>query len=399
MEKKKDIYEGLPVDKLTVQKSKPLLRMWQSNFTLDEFKLLDAYLGRIDSQDEEHRTVVFSKGEFERLLGVKELKPNVLKAKLSRLMRTITIPGENGGDDFSEISLFEIAICKKDKETGLWMISLTCTPSAKKYIFNLPSYLQYKLRCVVKMKSRYTYIMFLYLLDNKYRGTWEISLDELKEMLGCGSQESYKKFKVFHDQVLKKAQKEIEDVTDLRYEYTTIKRGRKVIAIKFKSVHTELPSEIPQSEYEGKVALPTVKDKEGWEDVLAGEKWSASQMTELREILITIPDGKLPQLPPDTDTDHDELDIRRYHYVRQKYATLNTYAERKRIRNRFSYFKKLLQNDIMSRVADTDNKSVENKLVRESKNAFHNFEERQDINYDDIQAKLAQKRMAKWIEK
>ena len=50
------------IDYLVAQKSRPLLALWQSSLTLAEFKILDVYLGRINSRDSEHRTVVFSKG-------------------------------------------------------------------------------------------------------------------------------------------------------------------------------------------------------------------------------------------------------------------------------------------------------------------------------------------------
>ena len=50
---------GRDTDKLIIQKSKPLFALWQSELTLAEFKILDTYLGRINSHDDEHRTVKF----------------------------------------------------------------------------------------------------------------------------------------------------------------------------------------------------------------------------------------------------------------------------------------------------------------------------------------------------
>lgn len=57
------------VDNLVVQKSRPLLSLWQSDFSLQELKILDVYLGRINSHDKEHRSVVFRKGELENIFG------------------------------------------------------------------------------------------------------------------------------------------------------------------------------------------------------------------------------------------------------------------------------------------------------------------------------------------
>ena len=63
------------VDNLVVQKSRPLLSLWQSDFSLQELKILDVYLGRINSHDKEHRSVVFRKGELENIFG-DTCKPN-----------------------------------------------------------------------------------------------------------------------------------------------------------------------------------------------------------------------------------------------------------------------------------------------------------------------------------
>ena len=68
-------YIGVPKidDKLVVQKSNPLQTLSETEMTLVEFKILDAYLSRIDSHDEEKRYVRFEKGELEKILGVTKI--------------------------------------------------------------------------------------------------------------------------------------------------------------------------------------------------------------------------------------------------------------------------------------------------------------------------------------
>ena len=53
-----------------VQKSRPMIALAESNFTLPEFKMMDAYLSVIDSHTPENRSVVWAKGELENLLEV-----------------------------------------------------------------------------------------------------------------------------------------------------------------------------------------------------------------------------------------------------------------------------------------------------------------------------------------
>lgn len=330
-------------DSLTVQKSRPLFALWQSELTLAEFKILDTYLGRINSHDEESRTVKFEKGELEKLLGIKQLKPEVLDERLKHLMTTVRIPDENNRRGFARIALFERAYAEQD-DYGVWEAELTCTPSAKKYIFNVDEigYLQYKLRCVINMKSRYTYIMFLYLWDNKFRGTWEIPVDELKALLCCDGEDTYKEFKRFNDLILKKVQKEIHEVTDIRYEYETVKRGRSVVAVRFTYISNNGLDEVDANQ----ITIEQYLDETGhemWEDALKDFEFSTEQLDELREVLHVIPQNVLPE-PPVSELWGD-VDAMRYHYMKIKAAEIKRRNETKPIKNKFSYLLKILKQD------------------------------------------------------
>ena len=82
-------YVGIPKDedKLVVQKSNPLQSLSETNMSLAEFKILDAYLSRIDSHDEEKRYVRFEKGELEKILGVTKINQPDLEKRLKNLFR------------------------------------------------------------------------------------------------------------------------------------------------------------------------------------------------------------------------------------------------------------------------------------------------------------------------
>lgn len=344
--KKSEPIESLGnTDKLTVQKSKPLFALWQSELTLAEFKILDTYLGRINSHDDEHRTVKFEKGELEELLGVKQLKPQVLDDRLKNLMTTVCIPDENSKRGFTRVALFEKAHAEQD-EYGVWEAELTCTETAKQYIFNIEelTFLRYKLKNIVNIKSRYTYIMFLYLWENKYRGTWEVPLDELKSILNCENEEYCSQFKVFNDRVLKRIYKEIHDVTDIKYDYETVKRGRSVVAIRFIYKTREVLDEVDSNQMTLE-QWQAETDKELWVTALEKDgvcEFIKEQIDEIREVLVTIPVSKLPE---DVVTHTDDISIRRHHYIAQQYATLNRRHAEKPIKNRFAYFIKMLRKD------------------------------------------------------
>lgn len=234
--KKIEPITGVPnEDKLTVQKSLPLFALWQSDLTLSEFKILDTYLSRIDSHKPDKRAVMLEKGELEAILGVQKINKKDLEARLKHLMEHVVKLEDRGAKKgFRLVSLFEEAVAEQD-DNGLWQVKLECTQKAMMYFFNVESlgYLRYKLRCITSLTSRYTYIMFTYLEHNRFRKSWEVDLDELKQILACDKDDFYKEFKRFNERILKKVHKEMHEKTECKYTYEPIKKGRSVVAIRF----------------------------------------------------------------------------------------------------------------------------------------------------------------------
>lgn len=221
-----------PEKQLTVQKSIPLFSLWRSDMTLAEFKILDTYLSRINSHEPEKRTVVFTKGELEQLLGVKKINKADLSTRLNGLGRFVDV--EHSDNKLHKVALFEEAYGEMD-ENGLWTVKLTCTAKAMKYIFNIEKlgYLRYKLRCITSLTSRYTYVLFMYLESNRFRKTWDVDLTELRQILNCDGEATYLEYKRFNDLVLKKCQKELHEKSECRFSYVPIRVGRKTTAIRF----------------------------------------------------------------------------------------------------------------------------------------------------------------------
>ena len=321
-------------DKLTILKSRPLYSLWDSDLTLAEFKLLDTYLGRIDSHNEDNRTVKFEKGKLEELLGVKQIKPKELDKRIDHLMTTIRIPDADSPRGFYRIALFEEAHLVQD-EYGQWECELTCTQKARKYVFNIENlgYIRYKLRNVINLKSRYSYFLYLYVWDNRFRESWEISLEELKKMLGCDKETTYKEFKRFNDLILKKAHKEILKETDIKFEYDTIKRGRCVSGIRFKYINQEILDDVDKNQIsieewfeaeqkereiaeqkEAMTEYDLIKAQaEAWKDEIP-RKWLAPEELDLlAEKIYQIPEDELPR----PTTRYDDISTQRVSYIRE----------------------------------------------------------------------------------
>lgn len=333
-------------DKLTVQKSLPLFALWRSELTLAEFKILDTYLSRIDSHKPEKRAVMFEKGELEKILGVKKINNQDLETRLKHLMgNVIEIPDESMRKGFRLVTLFEEAVAEQD-DYGLWQVKLECTQKAMKYFFNIENlgYLRYKLCCITSLTSRYTYIMFIYLEANRFRKSWDVPLDELKQILDCDKVETYSAFKEFNKQVLKRVQKEMHEKTECRYSYEPIKKGRSVVAVHFE-VET-LPKVSLEEVDENQITLEqwqeeTEKEKELWQIPLEDFNFTPEQYDELFSVLITIPDFKLPQ----SSACYGSVEHMRYHYLDQKAKEIKRRDKQKPIRSKFSYLLKLMKQD------------------------------------------------------
>lgn len=334
-------------DKLTVLKSRPLFSLWQSELTLAEFKILDTYLGRIDSHNPNKRIVTFEKGELEEKLGVTKISKDNLELRLKHLMgNVIKVADEDEKKGFRLITLFEEAEAEQD-DNGQWKVNLECTQKAMKYIFNIDQlgYLRYKLRCITSITSRYTYIMFCYLESHRKMGlSWEVSLEELKLILNCDKEETYKAYKRFNDLILKKVQKEIHQKTECRYSYEAIRKGRSVVAIRF-TLDT-----LPKTD----VIDLTPEEIEEKQNLFSEEKYSNDEIAFLAsacdyefsenemEFFFSFLTEHQAKLPP------NDMGIKfaRYHYLAAKFKELNVYTERKKVTNRFNYLKKMIENDL-----------------------------------------------------
>jgi plasmid replication initiation protein len=346
-----------------VQKSDPLQSLSATDLTLPEFKILDVYLSRIDSHAPDKRYVRFEKGEIEKLLGVDRIRKDELSKRLDNLFTAVTLHDENKPKGFIKIGLFAKAEANVDDD-GLWQIDLACTTEAMEYIFNIENlgYIRYKLRNVINLTSRYSYILFSYLLDNRYRKTWEISLSELKSLLACTA-ESYSEFKLFNDRILKKCKAEINAKTDINFDYFTVKKGRKVTDIRFEIETMDKTEQLEEQVTFDELSTPQVDDEEHWIEIYGSERlailaegcnyeFDKSQMEQISCVLTRI------HIPKEANT--NDLTFGRLFYLKEKYSALNAEVAKKKfngeknIKNRFRYFLKMLEQDTFQPVAYTE---------------------------------------------
>lgn len=333
--------EGFPgIDKLTVEKSQPLTALWQSDMTLAQFKIMDVYLSRIDPHKPEKRLVRFEKGEIEQLLGVDRIRKDELDKRLDGLWRGIRVDHPDF-EGFRKVGLFEAADCTKGKD-GLWTIELECTQKAMKYIFNIEAigYIRYKLRSIVSLRSRYAYVLFVYIEQNRFRKSWEISLDELRKLIGA-TEKTYEEFRRFREKVLDRARDELLEKTECRFTYTPVKKGRTVTAIRFEvetlpNLEVEDPDQITIEQWQ------EAQNAELWESAVEKLHLSRTQLDEIGSYIRLVPEETLPH---ETVTGHDNLDIRRYHYADLKFREMMRRDEKNSIPHKYEYLLAMIKRD------------------------------------------------------
>lgn len=331
-------YEGLPrsKDSMIVQKSNPLQSLANTSMTLSELKILDVYLARIDSHNPDKRIVRFEKGELEKLLGLSRILKGDLDKRLRHLFQVVRVDDETSSDGFVLFSLFEKAECKQD-ENGLWQVNLICTVSAMEYIFNVENigYLRYRLKNVINLTSRYSYILYLYLENNRFRKSWIVSIKELKEILNCNAG-VYEQYYRFNDLILKKCHKEINEKTETKYTYKPIRTGRRVTSISFKietlsDVIPELENEPNQDESDKYIDYGSpLGNLLG--DAACNNEFSPEQIRVLQDLIL--------QIMPTGD------DLERCNYLVKLVHLMNYRGTINPIKDRYLYLKKILENEL-----------------------------------------------------
>jgi len=365
---------GKSIDNLLVQKANPLQTLSKTSMTLPELKILDAYLSRINSHEIEKRYVRFEKGELERLLGVSRILRSDLEKRVNNLFQVLTIRDNNKEDGFTKIALFSKAECKRDKD-GFWQVNLACSPEAMEYFFFIENigYLKYRLKNVIELTSRYSYILYLHLEGNHIRKEWSIPLDDLRTMLNCTA-ETYAEYKEFNSKILKKCLNEINEKTSLKYEYYPIKKGRKVIAIKFSIItpFIELPEQVEsisviQNNEEHTTQISSIISKYF---IACEMTFSCEELQQIQDIIST---SKIPQRIIGEDSITKQYNYFVQMYSKFKIAKQIADQKEKPIRKPFDYFIKLIKNDIDSSFNKKQEPKIEIKEQSYDINEFDRF--------------------------
>ncbi|OOR09879.1 initiator RepB protein [Bacillus cereus] len=209
-----------------VSKSNTLIEA-NSRLNLVEQKILLCLASNIEPNDRDFKTYTFPIKQFHDLLGLNGSTKYTELSKITKelLSKVIEI---RAGEELIQVSWLSSAIYNRNKGT----IDMRFDPLLKPFLLELSSkFTSYRLANVVKLKS--TYAIRIYELLKQYEDLRErtISLENLRYYLDA--MDVYPNYANFKQRVLKPSQKELNQKTDISFEFEEIKLGRKVQKIRF----------------------------------------------------------------------------------------------------------------------------------------------------------------------
>lgn len=343
----KKVIIGALEEAYIVEKSRPLMLMKEVPFALGELKILDTYLSRINARDPAATTVRFSKEEYEDLMGIERMRPERLEKYVKSIMeKTVSVPDPAARGGWKVYTLFDEAICSQD-ENDQWWIDLSCTTKAKKLFFNIEGigYIRYQLKNVLPLTSKYSVLLYIYLLDNRFRGSWVVSLQELREkVFRCNSEFYAENFKNFKQDILDKAIKETNEKTDLTFSYEPQKTGRRVTGIKFTLLRDEV--ELPLEPDPDQLMLDEFGDDEldPTNDVFGSNLYKEALPDDLTpeqvEMLRALAVEKIQY---DSSVGLSGMQMKVADYLSRKHKLM--LAQKAPVKNHFAWLRKAIEND------------------------------------------------------
>lgn len=117
-------------------------------------------------------------------------------------------------------------------------VKLSFSPKLKPYLLQLKEKFT-AVRTLDLMQFKSVHAIRIYELLKQYQDIGErvLTIDEIKEC--CGVQDKLKQYTEFEKYLLLISQREINDKSDIRFDFERIKKGRKIVAIKFILSHNK----------------------------------------------------------------------------------------------------------------------------------------------------------------
>jgi len=195
---------------------------------------------KIRPDDEDFKDYSVSVKEFAEMAGIRHKgEYEDVKDITKKLVgRVFTIYEPSG-----PLQLAWISSAKYHEGKGT--VTLRFDPGLKPYLLQLKErFTKYSLHLALRLKSSFSIRIYELLKQYEKLGERAFLIEELKEKLGI-LEDQYKLYGHFKAKVLKVAQDELAEKTDISFEYEEIKVGRGVGKIRF-IIKSQVPKQTPE---------------------------------------------------------------------------------------------------------------------------------------------------------
>lgn len=225
MNKKKNL---ISINNLVTQSNKLIESRYNLNVT--EQRLILAMIAMINPEDEDFREYNIEISNLSKVLGLKNknIYEDIKKVTESVLTKVLKIRNEEGLLQLNWISSAQY-------NDNLGTVTIKFDPSLKPYLLNIKeNYTSTKFGITAKFKSFYTTRIYLLVKQYQKIGRRTVTVDFLREIFP-----QYEQYKDLKKRILIPAQKEISEISDIKFEIEEKKPGRKVTQVVFSKIRSQ----------------------------------------------------------------------------------------------------------------------------------------------------------------
>ena len=315
-----------------VEKRNILNEVRRTSMTLQELRFFSIYLAKINARDINTKRVRFKLSDFQKIMEFNQINIVQLKKSTNSLLsKVVNVP--DGKDGYTGFTLFKR--CKVFKENFDWYIEIEASDDALPLMFDFKShYFTYELWNALQLKSANQIRMYELLKQYEYIGKREISVLELRELLGIASNE-YPRWERFRTKVLDSCQKALAENTDICFTYEKGKsggRGGKWLTIIFHITKTKQRYFDEDDD----------EEESNWQNPHMNLYRSSCDyefsVDETALLVLTIDANYLPD-------NEFGVPFAKAQYLQRKYLEMKYEAKQKTIKSRFKYLKKMIEED------------------------------------------------------
>jgi hypothetical protein len=233
-------------DKLVVTQANRLIEA-SYTMTLEEKRVVLLMVSLVRKEDRDFHTYRIPITDIRDYLGLRtnKLYDDIKRVADILMSRVLHIPEEDGG--WLKVGWVSSAryVPKGSKGAEVASLDLSFSPDMKPYLLELKAHFaNYMLQNVAGLRSFYSIRLYELLKSRRRLASTTLDVGALRKIFKAEGK--YANYKDFRARVVLPAQAELRDKTDLAFDFTEARKGRKVVSVTF-HIRDNVPAKPPRS--------------------------------------------------------------------------------------------------------------------------------------------------------